>query len=483
MHRSSITVSQPTTDRIHTVAVSFLIPDLFGCKACLFHRHRVPMLISTKQWLGSTSMVTRTNSSFSLSHHHLHSLRSQELMKLSSQRTTSIAIAAVAFSISSPFHPTAKAFALSRRFLLLGGTSPTSRHSFSSSSINSVSKSSSSSSSLEMSKKVIFPTWSFDSACDTMQVTSMANVTLSISRTSKSTAASSSSTAAADLIIVGIYGPPPKKEEEERDATQTAEDTPVPEPLFEEYVQTLNTQMGGAIRDLMIENYKSFQHGSKAGVMLPTLRVVQPSSSSSVTRLVLVGLGSSPTSSSEEVDTKTWKDIEPTIRTKIGSAIASKCDSESKTKTCMMHVPTSFVTTNHTSTLQVSSSALSDLTSEFYTSLYSDNRYRSGDKIKKIAQDLTHVTIQLIDDTDIIIPTPEDTFTSAVAQGKAISWGQYLTKDIVNAPHNVLNSMSLANVARMIAQESQGRLICTILGKKECEERGMGAYLGVARGR
>lgn len=468
--------SESTTDRIHTVAISFRIPDLFRCKACLFHRHRVSMLIFAKQWLRSTSIVTRTNSSFFLSHHHLQSLRSQELMKLSSQRTTSIAIAAFAFSISSPFHPTAKAFALSRRFLLLGGTSHTSRHSFGSNSINSVSKSSSS---LEMSKKVIFPTWSFDSACDTMQVTSMANVTLSISRTSKSTA-SSSPTAAADLIIVGIYGPPPKKEEEERDATQTAEDTPVPEPLFEEYVQTLNTQMGGAIRDLMIENYKSFQHGSKAGVMLPTLRVVQPSSSS-VTRLVLVGLGSSPTSS--EVDTETWKDIEPTIRTKIGSAIASKCDSESKTKTCMVHVPTSFVTTNHTSTLQVSSSALSDLTSEFYTSLYSDNRYRSGDKIKKIAQDLTHVTIQLIDDTDIIILTPEDTFTSAVAQGKAISWGQYLTKDIVNAPHNVLNSMSLANVARMIAQESQGRLTCTILGKKECEERGMGAYLGVARGR
>ena len=57
-----------------------------------------------------------------------------------------------------------------------------------------------------------------------------------------------------------------------------------------------------------------------------------------------------------------------------------------------------------------------------------------------------------------------------------------MTKDIVNSPHNVLNSESLAETAKRIAEESGGSLTCTILGKEECEERGMGAYLGVARG-
>jgi leucyl aminopeptidase len=52
----------------------------------------------------------------------------------------------------------------------------------------------------------------------------------------------------------------------------------------------------------------------------------------------------------------------------------------------------------------------------------------------------------------------------------------------VNAPHNVLNSESLADTAQRLAENSNGRLTCTILGKDECEKRGMGAYLGVARG-
>ena len=58
-----------------------------------------------------------------------------------------------------------------------------------------------------------------------------------------------------------------------------------------------------------------------------------------------------------------------------------------------------------------------------------------------------------------------------------------LTKDIVNAPHNILNSISLARTAQRLASESKdGCITCEILGKAECEERGMGAYLGVSRG-
>ena len=60
--------------------------------------------------------------------------------------------------------------------------------------------------------------------------------------------------------------------------------------------------------------------------------------------------------------------------------------------------------------------------------------------------------------------------------------GVILAKDIVNAPHNILNSESMANVARRIAEESGGTITCAVLGKEECEARGMGSYLGVARG-
>jgi leucyl aminopeptidase len=73
---------------------------------------------------------------------------------------------------------------------------------------------------------------------------------------------------------------------------------------------------------------------------------------------------------------------------------------------------------------------------------------------------------------------------TAIEEGRQLATGIILTKDIVNAPHNVLNSESLAETAKRIAKDtkSNGRIKCTILNKKECEARNMGAYLGVARG-
>ena len=120
----------------------------------------------------------------------------------------------------------------------------------------------------------------------------------------------------------------------------------------------------------------------------------------------------------------------------------------------------------------------SDLSSAFYASLYADNRFK-GLKMNAVdkAENLTQVTLHLRSS-----PFVEAAAATGINQGKAIAKGVYLTKDIVNAPHNVLNSLGLANVARRIAKESSGKIKCQILSRKECEDRGMGAFLGVARG-
>ena len=60
--------------------------------------------------------------------------------------------------------------------------------------------------------------------------------------------------------------------------------------------------------------------------------------------------------------------------------------------------------------------------------------------------------------------------------------GVILAKDVVNSPHNILNSVSLADTAKRIAMASAGSLTGQILDKDACEERGMGAFLAVARG-
>jgi leucyl aminopeptidase len=151
---------------------------------------------------------------------------------------------------------------------------------------------------------------------------------------------------------------------------------------------------------------------------------------------------------------------------KIGQSIASVCDSNKKVKSCTVVLPESIPAVN-----------LADLVTEFYSTLYSDNRYRTGDKIVLKAEDLESVTIVVTSEGVDISSAKAD-----IEAGKALANGISMSKDIVNAPHNVLNSESMADTARKIADESGGAIACKILGKEECEARGMGAYLGVARG-
>lgn len=60
--------------------------------------------------------------------------------------------------------------------------------------------------------------------------------------------------------------------------------------------------------------------------------------------------------------------------------------------------------------------------------------------------------------------------------------GIALTRDLVNEPANVVHPVHLANLAGEIAYKSQGKITCKVLGRKECGELGMGAYLAVAKG-
>lgn len=168
---------------------------------------------------------------------------------------------------------------------------------------------------------------------------------------------------------------------------------------------------------------------------------------------MLVGLG------------QAGKEPEDGVYAKLGSCIATACDTNKKVATCSVVLPEDAKDIN-----------FSDLASEFYSTLYSDNRYRTGDKIVLKAQDLVSVSLVIDKSLD------PNAANVSIESGRTLAGGVIMTKDIVNAPHNVLNSESLANTAKQIAEESDGSLTIKVLGKEECEERGMGSYLGVARG-
>eukprot|EP00560_Eucampia_antarctica_P007478 CAMPEP_0197827456 /NCGR_PEP_ID=MMETSP1437-20131217/4216_1 /TAXON_ID=49252 ORGANISM="Eucampia antarctica, Strain CCMP1452" /NCGR_SAMPLE_ID=MMETSP1437 /ASSEMBLY_ACC=CAM_ASM_001096 /LENGTH=618 /DNA_ID=CAMNT_0043428289 /DNA_START=71 /DNA_END=1927 /DNA_ORIENTATION=- len=302
-----------------------------------------------------------------------------------------------------------------------------------------------SSSSLSMSKDESFPTWTFDKPCSTMEWSELTSASMSIT-------SSSDSLDEADLVIIGVTTPVSENDDDEEDDENAKEkakekEKNPPEPILSAKNKELDDTLGGVLGEIMIENYKAFKHGASIGSMTPATRVVIPGSNSK--RYVLLGLG------------KEGKDFEDKDMTKIAEAIASECNNQKKVSNCTILLPKG-------------AESLSELSCAFYNALYADNRYRTGDKQKIMAEDLTTVTI-VADDAGA---DKEE----AIATGKKLAMGMSLTKDIVNAPHNVLNSLGLANVAREIAEHSNGTIKCTILDKKECEKRNMGSFLGVARG-
>lgn len=292
-----------------------------------------------------------------------------------------------------------------------------------------------------------FPTWTFDKPCEQMDMTELPSPLLSISDRPWISAMETS-----DLAIIGVFGPETDDEEEEEEDKGEEK-----EVVLDGMAKELDDTLGGALKEVMTVNQKAFKNGSATGSATPTLRVVTVGSDgkSKTKRYILLGLG------------KASKFEETSLLSQVGSIVASKCDEEKGVSSCSVLLPESVP----------QNSTWSHISSSFYSTLYSDNRYRTGSNKKFMAEGLKQITL-----------VHEGCFenvelrNSELEAGKNLAKGIFLTKDIVSAPHNVLNSHSLANVAKEIAAQSNGMMKCTILGKKECEARGMGAYLGVARG-
>jgi leucyl aminopeptidase len=146
---------------------------------------------------------------------------------------------------------------------------------------------------------------------------------------------------------------------------------------------------------------------------------------------------------------------------------------------------------------------VTELVTALYVGLYKDERFKSrnNDKDGNNAGASASNTLQrmridfMYDDRttstadggeEVDAPRPridlERAVKRAVKRARIVAEGVYLAKDIVNAPHNVLNSLALAETAQRLAQQHGSRLSCQVLSAEECEELGMGAFLGVARG-
>jgi len=70
--------------------------------------------------------------------------------------------------------------------------------------------------------------------------------------------------------------------------------------------------------------------------------------------------------------------------------------------------------------------------------------------------------------------------TAAITRGQRVAQAIVRARDLVNEPAAVMTPTRLAAVAREVAEQNQLEL--TVLGPRECRDRGMGLFLAVAQG-
>ena len=83
----------------------------------------------------------------------------------------------------------------------------------------------------------------------------------------------------ADLVILGIRAPAADDDEdhEEEDKSKEEEEDEVIEPVLAGLAKELDEGvLAGSLTKAMMDHYKTFQNGAKAGTALPTLNIIVP---------------------------------------------------------------------------------------------------------------------------------------------------------------------------------------------------------------
>ncbi len=83
---------------------------------------------------------------------------------------------------------------------------------------------------------------------------------------------------------------------------------------------------------------------------------------------------------------------------------------------------------------------------------------------------------------EVALITQEESAQSTITTTQQINEGITKTRDLVNAPANIVKPVTLADEAQDIAARSNGLIRAHIYDRAQCERMGMGSYLSVAAG-
>ncbi len=200
-------------------------------------------------------------------------------------------------------------------------------------------------------------------------------------------------------------------------------------------LETLNEKLAGTLQELIEEEAFKGKEGSVA--------VTRVGSHSPIRKLILVGLGKLNALKLEGL--------------RRGAAAIARAAKKAKCKALAVHLPL----------WQGDASKTTQAIAEgIELALHQDLRFKSESEEPNI----TVETVELLGLAGN---------QAAVDLARKICSGVVLARELVAAPANVVTPITLAETATAIAQEYGLNL--EILEREDCEKRGMGAFLGVAK--
>lgn len=199
----------------------------------------------------------------------------------------------------------------------------------------------------------------------------------------------------------------------------------------------LDQRLGGVVSEVIAETEFTAKAGKSA--------VVRVGSQGPIRKLMILGLG--------KVEELKLEDLR-----RAAAAIARAAKKE-KVKTLAVSLPT---------WNDQPAASVQAIAEGIELALHQDHRFRSESEDNN-----DHLKLEQV----MLLDCPEQ--SAAISTAHQICEGVILARELVAAPANVITPVTLAEAAQAIAQ--QAGLSAEILETADCEQLGMGAFLGVAQ--
>ena len=281
-----------------------------------------------------------------------------------------------------------------------------------------------------------------------------------------------------DLLVLGLFEEDLVKQEEDKEGGEEPEEdessSPKKEPKFPlsgpappcafaaAGAAAVDASLAGLLTDLALDSDFAAKAGSSAFLRVPRAIVAANKDGEAKAKyrsVGLVGLGSIKKAAAGD---KMWGKS-PFVG--LGAAVASAAK---------QHKATSAGIAVFNSEIETAKAA-EGIAKGLGTGAYESSRFKHGPGAARVSE-----ATLFFPNVGASSSSSPDKILDGASKGNAVASGILLARYLVEAPPNVCTPRHLARAAEAIASSAPDVFSVKILDKRQCEEMGMGAFLGVS---